>query len=180
MTDEYIYGGWWGGGGLSRSYVLRFRVTKRTAKRIYYQRPGERIDQHGNRYDEEQLGLRDSDLPTEESSIGSIARWEFEARGRVFNISRGGSERRMYADLADLIARGNPRSGDEPAEEWIARVWRLDKALQDDPAPDLAALKTAMAAAHPDKGGNSAAFIKARARYVAARRARRKPHPIRE
>lgn len=40
----------------------------------------------------------------------------------------------MYADLADLIARGNPRPGDEPAEEWISRVWRLDKVLQDDPA----------------------------------------------
>ena len=47
MTDEYIYGGHWGG-DLARSYLVRFRVTKRTAKRIYYQRPGERIDQHGN------------------------------------------------------------------------------------------------------------------------------------
>ena len=151
MTDEYIYGGWWDD-DLSRSYVLRFRVTKRTAKRIYYQRPGERIDQHGNRYDEEQFGIKDSDLPREESSIGSIARWEFEARGRVFNISRGGSEKRMYADLADLIARGNPRPGDEPAEEWIARFWRLGKVLQDDPVPNLPALKAAMVAAHPDKG----------------------------
>jgi hypothetical protein len=181
-TDEYIYGGWWGG-ELSNSLIYRFRVTKRTAKRIYYQRPGERIDQHGNPYDEAQFGIRDSDLPREESSIGSIDRWQFEARGRVFNISRGGSERRMYADLADLIARGNPRPGDEleSAEECIAYVWRAST-RQDDPVPnlvalktaDLAALKTAMVAAHPDKGGSSAAFIKARARYVAARRARRK------
>jgi len=37
--------------------------------------------------------------------------------------------------------------------------------------PDLAALKAAMVAAHPDKGGSSAAFIKA---HVAARRALRK------
>ena len=107
MTDEYIYGGRWGG-DLSRSYVLRFRVTRRTAKRIYYQRPGERIDQHGNPHDEEQLGIGDSNLPREEASIGSIDRWEFTVRGRVINISRGGGERRMYADLADLIARGKP------------------------------------------------------------------------
>ena len=40
--------------------------------------------------------------------------------------------------------------------------------------PDLAALKAAMVAAHPDKGGSAAAFIKARANYVAARRALRK------
>jgi hypothetical protein len=36
--------------------------------------------------------------------------------------------------------------------------------------PDLAQLKAEMAAAHPDRGGSNAAFIKARARYVAARR----------
>ena len=80
MTDEYIYGGWWGG-DLSRSYLLRFRVTKRTAKRIYYQRPGERIDQHGNPYDEAQFGIKDSDLPRKEASIGSIDRWEFRCAG---------------------------------------------------------------------------------------------------
>jgi hypothetical protein len=130
MTDEYIYGGWWGS-DLSRSYVLRFRVTKRTAKRIYYQRPGERIDQHGNSYDEEQFGIKDSDLPKEETSIGSVDKWEFTIRGRVFNSSRGGGERRLYAKLADLIARGKPQPGDalEQAEEWISRGWRPDKSV---------------------------------------------------
>jgi hypothetical protein len=38
------------------------------------------------------------------------------------------------------------------------------------PPVDLAQLKAEMAAAHPDKGGSSAAFIEARQRYVAARR----------
>jgi hypothetical protein len=38
----------------------------------------------------------------------------------------------------------------------------------------LAELKTAMAAAHPDRGGSNAAFIEARARYVAARRQARR------
>jgi hypothetical protein len=39
------------------------------------------------------------------------------------------------------------------------------------PQPSLLSeLKAAMAAAHPDRGGSSEAFIAARARYVAARR----------
>ena len=181
MTDEYIYGGRWGG-DLSRSYLLRFRVTKRTAKRIYYQRPGERIDQHGNPYAEAQFGTGDSDLPRKEASLGSIDRWEFTVRGRVINISRGSGERRMYAKLADLITRGKTRRWEDSAEEWVSRVLR-GKVLQDDPAmvairtrtvSDLAALKAAMVAAHPDKGGSAAAFIKARANYVAARRVFRK------
>lgn len=37
------------------------------------------------------------------------------------------------------------------------------------PAPDLKALKAAMAAAHPDRGGSDEAFIAARRRYVQAR-----------
>jgi hypothetical protein len=40
--------------------------------------------------------------------------------------------------------------------------------------PDLTRLKAEMAAAHPDRGGSSTAFVEARSRYVAARRASRK------
>jgi hypothetical protein len=36
--------------------------------------------------------------------------------------------------------------------------------------PDLLQIKKAMADAHPDRGGSSAAFIAARNRYVEARR----------
>ena len=39
---------------------------------------------------------------------------------------------------------------------------------------DLPALKAKMVAAHPDKGGTAARFIKARAKYEAARRATRR------
>jgi hypothetical protein len=38
---------------------------------------------------------------------------------------------------------------------------------------NIAELKSAMAAAHPDRGGTNADFIAARARYVAARRSLR-------
>jgi hypothetical protein len=41
--------------------------------------------------------------------------------------------------------------------------------------PDLSELKAAMAAAHPDRGGSSEAFIAARTRYVEARQSLRSP-----
>src|ERR1700730_827176 len=48
---------------------------------------------------------------------------------------------------------------------------------KEDAKPDLSQLKAEMAAAHPDKDGSSAAFIKARERYEQAKRQARKPPP---
>jgi hypothetical protein len=48
---------------------------------------------------------------------------------------------------------------------YLSERWRRTP-----PITDLRQLKAAMAAAHPDKGGSSAAFIEARTRYVEARR----------
>jgi hypothetical protein len=45
----------------------------------------------------------------------------------------------------------------------------IDILKRTDRKPDLASLKAAMVAAHPDHGGNSAAFIEAHERYVAMR-----------
>jgi hypothetical protein len=59
---------------------------------------------------------------------------------------------RLLADLHVLLARGP---------------------LQPPTVDDLQGLKAAMASAHPDRGGSSAAFIAARAKYVAARRSQR-------
>jgi hypothetical protein len=59
----------------------------------------------------------------------------------------------------------------EPPELPTAHTVR-PRRLRPDPvaAPDLKQLKAAMAAAHPDRGGTSEAFIAARDRYVRARR----------
>src|SRR5262249_20248908 len=92
---------------------------------------------------------------------------------------------------------GDERIGFVPrhrvADDWPGPTWRELRDLQDKvgwrnapefflkPRPsgfhdrgelsiDLARLKAEMAAAHPDKGGSSAAFIEARQRYVAAKR----------
>jgi hypothetical protein len=58
------------------------------------------------------------------------------------------------------------------------RSLQLIDSVTQEPAPrwtlgDLPKLKQAMADAHPDRGGNAKAFIKARATYVEARRALR-------
>jgi hypothetical protein len=79
--------------------------------------------------------------------IGYIDRLELESNGEVWRKSGG-----WWEDDFHLYA--------EPPEVGS----RLGA------GPDLAELKAVMAAAHPDRGGTSEAFIAARRRFVAARR----------
>jgi hypothetical protein len=97
-------------------------------------------------------------------------------------IGRRSVEERQYAHRAER-ARKNVRqnekrraeraaireaklaTGQRWNQQWAARR----KAEAERPAKELAALKTAMAAAHPDRGGTNEAFIAARKRYVAAK-----------
>lgn len=138
----------------SRSYLVfyRFRITKRTAKRIFYVRGHERIDEHSEPIDDGNFGFiaRDTD-----NDIGFVDRMKLETEGHVYNRGHHWSseDHHLYASLETLRAS----------------FYREDKVKP----VDLAALKAAMADAHPDKGGSSAAFIEARAAYVAARRAAR-------
>ncbi|MEU9470468.1 hypothetical protein AB0D78_28390 [Streptomyces avermitilis] len=105
--------------------VVRFRITKKTPKRIYYVRrergPGE-------------------------IEIGYINRQQIEADGEIYNHGAGG---------------------------WWAPDFHLHltpPVIEQARTSDLAELKSAMAAAHPDRGGSDEAFIAARARYEKARR----------
>jgi hypothetical protein len=75
-----------------------------------------------------------------DGQTGFVDRQKLEATGQIHGL---------YASLADFLAE-RYRNEDKP--------------------PDLRQLKAAMAAAHPDRGGSSAAFIEARQVYVAARR----------
>jgi hypothetical protein len=79
--------------------------------------------------------------------IGYVDRQELESKGEVRRKSGGWWEDdfHLYAEPPDVGSR-------RPA------------------GPDLAELKAAMAAAHPDRGGTDEAFIAARRRFVAARR----------
>ena len=146
---EYLYSNSWGS-EYGLLHFCRFRITKRTAKRVYYLRKDEPIDEHGEPIDFGNI----KDL-TVDDDIGFVDRQKLAAEGHVYN-NRGrhwsSADYQLYASLEGLLTDlGRNRKPEE----------RLD----------LAALKAAMAAAHPDKGGSPAAFTEARQRYVAARRA---------
>jgi hypothetical protein len=81
--------------------------------------------------------------------LGYVNRQELEAEGHVHNYAAGG----WWAADFHLYA--------EPPE--------VDQRNSVAPAPDLKALKQAMADAHPDRGGSSESFIEARERYLRAR-----------
>ncbi|MFC9287254.1 hypothetical protein [Streptomyces sp. NPDC057052] len=129
-TVEYLYGVDSSVADDARFYepprVVKFRITKKTPKRIYYVRrergPG--------------------DIET-----GYVNRQQIEAAGEIYNHGAGG---------------------------WWAPDFHLylnPPDLQQHTKPDLAELKSAMAAAHPDRGGTEEAFIAARQRYERARAA---------
>ena len=123
------------------SWSRRYRVIKRTAKRIYYWSTGERLDEHFEPYDD---GNYTDRRYTE--AVGILDRQRFESGKDKFYS-------RYYFPSREALLAEHNRYRFKPAS----------------PA-DLAALKEEMANVHPDRGGSSAAFIEARARYVAARR----------
>jgi hypothetical protein len=122
---EYLYSRWGGD---------EFRITKKTAKRIYYVK--------------EESGFS--------PQIG------IAARHRVAN-DWPPTWRHLY-ELEDRVGRRN-------APEFFLKP--CPPGFHDNEPPpiiDLHQLKAEMAAAHPDRGGSSAAFIEARRRYLEARR----------
>jgi hypothetical protein len=144
---EYLYGYSHVSDDLS---PYRFRITKKTAKRVYYIRGGEWIDEHG-----EPRNSNIRSTSSDDDVIGYVNRQKLEADGHVHNygVHWCREDHILYASLQLLLQEHNR--------------FRLE------PPPDLHKLKAEMAAAHPDRGGSSAAFIEARSRYVAARRAAR-------
>ncbi|MCP3820101.1 hypothetical protein NLX86_18970 [Streptomyces sp. A3M-1-3] len=103
--------------------VVRFLITKKTPKRIYY------------------VASQDWEP---RARIGFVDRQRIEADGEVYSRNRHWSAPDFHLYLAP------------PVVEQAAK-------------PDLAGLKQAMAAAHPDRGGSDAEFIAARQRYERAR-----------
>jgi hypothetical protein len=144
---EYLYGHTYGGEE-SDGHPVRFRIIKKTAKRIFYLRRGEEIDTSGEPVTYENIHSS-SDFDEE---IGFVDRQKLEATGEVYNNARHWcySDFHLHASLQGLLSNRYSHC--------------------DEDQPDLRQLKAEMAAAHPDRGGSSAAFIAARQRYLAARR----------
>jgi hypothetical protein len=121
-------------------HLVKFQIIKKTKRRIYYAR--------------RPWPLRDGDdgccpLDLIDSPIRFVDRQTLERDGEIWSHKTGGwweGDARLY-----LEPPPPPKS-------------------QEAAPPDVRALKAAMAAAHPDKGGSNAAFITARANYLAALR----------
>jgi hypothetical protein len=142
---EYLYGHSLGG-EISDGEPVRFRITKKTAKRVFYIRRCEYLDINGEPTGE--VGpLEDAE------TVGFVDRRKLEQTGEVSNYGRHWCEDdyRLYASFEACV------------------VWRRGDQSQQTPESDLRELKAAMVAAHPDKGGTKEAFIEARKRYVEAR-----------
>lgn len=125
--------------------LYRFRIIKKTAKRVFYFDEEEYIDLHGDF-----VGIRNR----HDGNPRFIDRQKLEEKGVVEN---GGHWCRrdgiLWASLEGMLA---------------ARVRTSDGVI------DIRDLKAAMAAAHPDHGGTSEKFIAARRTYIEARRRERR------
>jgi hypothetical protein len=114
--------------------------------------------------------------PTERSAM-QAARLMMRriANGEPFRMEQG------LAEHEDPAEREQPQQPKPRPTQADHSLWeRLQAAMRrPEPAPhraqpgpaELAELRAAMLNAHPDRGGSSAAFILAHARYEAARRA---------
>jgi hypothetical protein len=83
QSGEYLYGHTWGGEDYD-GRPCRFRIVKRTAKRIFYITKEEDIDEHGNLID-----YSDIVVDTTPETIGYVDRQKLEADGEVRNYSHG-------------------------------------------------------------------------------------------
>jgi hypothetical protein len=138
----------------SESHVYhRYGIIKKTAKRIYYDRRGE-YRLANVRDDPWRKGHLDNN-----GRIGFVDREKLELEGRVYNNGRHWSDddSRLFLRLEDCTKRN-----------FLDEVF--DGLGLGNGKPNLKELKAAMIAAHPDKGGSSAAFIAARRRYMEAKR----------
>ena len=149
-SAEYLYGSWYDNEDCEH-YFYRFRITRKTAKRIFYLRQEERIDASGEPVVNEYPNIRSTS--DRDNQVGFVDRQELETKGEVYNHGRHWcySDFHLHASLRGLLSR----------------FVRYNEADSDE--PNLRQLKTEMAAAHPDRGGSNTAFIEARKRYVEAR-----------
>jgi hypothetical protein len=142
---EYLYG-YSRGGEDSPGHPVRYRITKKIAKRVFYVRHEEWLDERG------ELQSHQFYAPTDDGRIGFVNRQKLDADGNVYNrgVHWCCPDFHLYVSL----------------EACLGNRYR-EKKLKPE---DIRQLKAAMAAAHPDRGRSSREFIAAREAYVTARR----------
>ena len=91
---EYLYGGYF----FFSNDLHRFRITKRTARRIYYLRAAEGVDEHNKPRADGRY--RD---PSNSEGIGFVDRQVLEASGRVRNYGRPAGVFHLFASLEGLL-----------------------------------------------------------------------------
>jgi hypothetical protein len=124
-------------------HLIPYRITKKTAKRIYYIRREPHRDGQV--------------ISTDELEIGYVDRQKLEADGEVSNRGVHWSQ-----DDSHLYATTDP-------PEW----WNPWRSAWSTETATLSQLRKEMADAHPDRGGDRDRFMAARARYLAAKGATR-------
>jgi hypothetical protein len=153
---EYLYGRYHHAGGEyigdpELRGILAFPIVRKTKHRIFYKR---RWIWFWPQLGEERAWLQSAPLHYE-NKVRFVDRGKLEATGEIGTNHRWHEDWHLY--LKPPYSWASSRANEEPDEE----------------KPDvftLLRLKAEMAAAHPDKGGTSAAFIAARKAYVEARR----------
>jgi hypothetical protein len=147
---EYLYSAKYDPSDYGPSYfsVHRFAIVKRTAKRIFYRKDAYQSLESVRQVSED--GWQPERYYDDLDKIRYVDRQKLDRDGQAYNrgVHSSSSEWHVFATLEHLLAS-----------------FRHEEEEQ----PDLRALKVAMAAAHPDRGGSSEQFIAARAVYEAAR-----------
>jgi hypothetical protein len=97
-------------GGETHHSFKRFQIIKRTAKRVFYLRAGEDIDERG----EPIVYAHVAEWP--DKGIGFVDRQKLEAKGVVHNNGRhwSAADSTLYASLEDMLAAR--RGYDRPRE----------------------------------------------------------------
>jgi hypothetical protein len=120
-------------------HLVPFRITKKTARRIYY------VRHEPHRDGQVFVG---GDL-----EIGFVDRQKFEADGKVRRKGAG-----WWVADSTLYATTDP-------PEW----WRPGRPAEPELELELSRLRVEMADAHPDRGGTAEGFMEARRRYLQAK-----------
>jgi hypothetical protein len=151
VSDDYVYGFW--RESYFKSGIARHRVTKRGRKYVYFLRRFDRLDSNGVYIGPDPL----EEWIAANSSTGKTDSVVLTPKG-----SYSKRRRRIFPTVAALQA-------------WVSRdAWRAEEHAKgivsrnkhpQRSAADLATLKAAAVAAHPDKGGSAEAFTAAWAKY---------------